>query len=66
MKLSRKILISLGVVFAAVIVGGCVAISIVHSGDDDGVEISALTDIDFRNYYEETKKESDQFSVESV
>ena len=48
------------------IVGGCVAISITHGSDDDELEISPMTDIDFGNYYEETKRESDQFSVESV
>ena len=65
MKLSRKVLVCLGVTFAAAIVGGCVAIALTSQNQDE-LEIADISDVDFKEYYEEEKKDSDQFNVTNV
>ena len=65
MKLSKKVLIGLGVTFAAAIVGGCVAIAL-NAQNEDEIEIADISDVDFEDYYEQERQESDQFNVKNV
>ena len=67
MKLSRKVLISLGVVFATALVGGCVAIALSESiGEEDLIDIDDINGDDLMTYYDDKAKDTDQFDVTDV